>query len=79
MGWIELIDALAPQDHGRRNLTAGLLVKAMILSGLGFIQRMPRFLQGGVRDSVGIAVAGSRMAWSAAHWQEEAGGKEPGI
>lgn len=49
LGLVEVIDALIPQDHGQRNLSVGLLVKAMILNGLGFIQRvlylMPRFFQ----------------------------------
>lgn len=49
LGLVELIDALVPQDHSQRSLSVGLLVKAMILNGLGFIQRvlylMPRFFQ----------------------------------
>lgn len=49
LGLVELIDALVPQDRGQRNLSVGLLVKAMILNGLGFVQRvlylMPRFFQ----------------------------------
>ena len=49
LGWVERIDALVPQDPGQRNLSMGLLVKAMIRNGLGFIPRvlyrMPRFFQ----------------------------------
>ncbi len=49
LGLVELIDALVPQDRRQRKLSVGLLVKAMILNGLGFIQRvlylMPRFFQ----------------------------------
>lgn len=49
LGLVELIDRLVPQDHGQRNLSVGLLVKAMVLNGLGFVQRtlylMPRFFQ----------------------------------
>ena len=49
LGLVELIDRLVPQDHGQRKLSVGLLVKAMILNGLGFVQRtlylMPRFFQ----------------------------------
>ena len=49
LGLVTLIDSLVPQDHGQRNLSVGVLVKAMILNGLGFVQRtlylMPRFFQ----------------------------------
>jgi hypothetical protein len=49
LGLVELIDSLVPQDRGQRKLSVGLLVKAMILNGLGFVQRtlylMPRFFQ----------------------------------
>ena len=49
LGLVELIDRLVPQDHGQRKLSVGVLVKAMVLNGLGFVQRtlylMPRFFQ----------------------------------
>jgi transposase len=44
---VETIDALIIQDHNQRHISVGLAVKAMILNGLGFIQRvlylMPMF------------------------------------
>ena len=49
LGLVALIDTLIPQDHEQRHVSVGLAVKAMILNGLGFIQRvlymMPRFFQ----------------------------------
>jgi len=39
LGLVERIDGLIPQDFEQRNLSIGLVVKAMILNGLGFIQR----------------------------------------
>jgi transposase len=49
LGLVERIDRLIPQDLEQRHLSVGLVVKAMILNGLGFIQRvlylMPRFFQ----------------------------------
>jgi transposase len=49
LGLVKLIDTLIPQDHEQRHVSIGLAVKAMILNGLGFIQRvlymMPRFFQ----------------------------------
>ena len=49
LGLVERIDSLIPQDLAQRNLSVGLVVKAMILNGLGFIQRvlylMPSFFQ----------------------------------
>lgn len=49
LGLVELIDTLIPQDHEQRHVSIGLAVKAMILNGLGFIQRvlylMPQFFQ----------------------------------
>jgi len=44
---VEIIDAIIVQDHNQRHVSVGLAVKAMILNGLGFIQRvlylMPMF------------------------------------
>jgi len=44
---VETIDTLIVQDHDQRHVSIGLAVKAMILNGLGFIQRvlylMPMF------------------------------------
>lgn len=46
---VETIDAIIPQDLEQRHVSVGLAVKAMILNGLGFVQRvlymMPRFFQ----------------------------------
>jgi transposase len=44
---VETIDSLIIQDHNQRYISVGLAVKAMILNGLGFVQRvlylMPMF------------------------------------
>jgi len=49
LGVVKMIDTLIVQDHEQRHVSIGLAVKAMILNGLGFIQRvlylMPRFFQ----------------------------------
>ena len=49
LGIVELIDIVIPQDHQQRHVSVGTCVKAMILNGLGFINRalylMPFFFQ----------------------------------
>lgn len=49
LGLVSLIDTLIPQDHQQRKVSVGLGVKAMILNGLGFVNRalylMPHFFQ----------------------------------
>ena len=49
LGLVSLIDTLIPQDHAQRQVSVGLSVKAMILNGLGFVNRalylMPHFFQ----------------------------------
>lgn len=40
LGIVERIDSLIEQDLEQRHLSIGLVVKAMILNGLGFIQRV---------------------------------------
>lgn len=39
LGITQLIDDLVPQDETQRQLSVGILVKAMVLNGLGFTQR----------------------------------------
>ena len=39
LGIGELIDQLIPQDHKKRNVSVGQAVKAMVLNGLGFMNR----------------------------------------
>lgn len=39
LGLGELIDQLIPQDHKKRNVSVGQAVKAMVLNGLGFMNR----------------------------------------
>ena len=39
LGLGELIDQLIPQDHEKRNVSVGQAVKAMVLNGLGFMNR----------------------------------------
>jgi hypothetical protein len=47
LGLPELIDTVIKQDHEQRQVSVGLCVKAMILNGLGFVNRalylMPHF------------------------------------
>ena len=47
---VEKIDAMIPQDLEQRNVSVGMAVKAMILIGLGFVQRAlyltPDFFRG---------------------------------
>jgi len=47
LGIPELIDTVIKQDHDQRQVSIGLCVKAMILNGLGFVNRalylMPHF------------------------------------
>ena len=49
LGLTELIDAVIKQDHEQRYVSVGLCVKAMILNGLGFVNRalylMPHFFK----------------------------------
>lgn len=49
LGLVSLIDTLILQDHRQRHVSVGLAVKAMILNGLGFVNRalylMPHFFQ----------------------------------
>ena len=50
LGLVEKIDAMIPQDLGQRHVSVGMAVKAMILIGLGFVQRAlyltPDFFRG---------------------------------
>jgi transposase len=50
LGLVEKIDAMIPQDLGQRQVSVGTAVKAMILIGLGFVQRAlyltPDFFRG---------------------------------
>ena len=39
LGLVEKIDAMIPQDLGQRQVSVGMAVKAMIIIGLGFVQR----------------------------------------
>ena len=39
LGLVDKIDALIPQDLDQRPVSIGMAVKAMILIGLGFVQR----------------------------------------
>src|SRR5450759_1980332 len=49
LGLPELIDTVIKQDHEQRQVSVGLCVKAMILNGLGFVNRalylLPHFFQ----------------------------------
>ena len=49
LGLPELIDTLIKQDHDQRQVSVGVCVKAMILNGLGFVNRalylMPQFFK----------------------------------
>jgi len=49
LGLPELIDTVIKQDHEQRQVSVGLCVKAMILNGLGFVNRalylMPHFFK----------------------------------
>ena len=49
LGLPELIDTVIKQDHDQRQVSIGLCVKAMILNGLGFVNRalylMPHFFK----------------------------------
>ena len=49
LGLVELIDTVVKQDHTQRQVSVGLCVKAMILNGLGFVNRalylMPHFFK----------------------------------
>ena len=50
LGLVEKIDAMIPQDLGQRQVSVGVAVKAMIIIGLGFVQRAlyltPDFFRG---------------------------------
>ena len=50
LGLVGKIDAMIPQDLGQRRVSVGVAVKAMILIGLGFVQRTlyltPHFFRG---------------------------------
>ena len=50
LGLVEKIDAMIPQDLGQRHVSVGMAVKAMIIIGLGFVQRAlyltPDFFRG---------------------------------
>ena len=50
LGLVEKIDAMIPQDLGQRQVSVGMAVKAMIIIGLGFVQRAlyltPDFFRG---------------------------------
>jgi hypothetical protein len=39
LGLVEKIDAMIPQDLSQRQVSVGMAVQAMILTGLGFVQR----------------------------------------
>ena len=49
LGLAELIDTVIKQDHDQRQVSVGVCVKAMILNGLGFVNRalylMPHFFK----------------------------------
>jgi hypothetical protein len=49
LGLPELIDIVIKQDHEQRQVSMGLCVNAMILKGLGFVNRtlylMPHFFR----------------------------------
>ena len=49
LGLVALIDTVLPQNQQQRRVSVGICVKAMILNGLGFINRalylMPHFFQ----------------------------------
>ncbi len=49
LGLVSLIDALIIQDHQQRQVSVGKCVKAMILNGLGFVNRtlylMPHYFK----------------------------------
>ena len=49
LGLPELIDTVVKQDHEQRQVSVGQCVKAMILNGLGFVNRalylMPHFFK----------------------------------
>ena len=49
LGLSELIDTVIKQDHEQRQVSVGTCVKAMILNGLGFVNRalylMPHFFK----------------------------------
>ena len=49
LGLVELIDAVIIQDHEQRVVSVGQCVKAMVLNGLGFVNRalylMPHFFK----------------------------------
>jgi transposase len=49
LGLPELIDTVIKQDHEQRHVSMGQCVKAMILNGLGFVNRalylMPHFFK----------------------------------
>ena len=50
LGLVEKIDGMIPQDMGQRQVSVGVAVKAMIIIGLGFVQRAlyltPDFFRG---------------------------------
>ena len=54
LGLVECIDQMMPQDLNQRTVSIGLAVKAMILMGLGYVQRTlyltPQFFRGKALD-----------------------------
>jgi len=54
LGLVECIDQMMPQDFNQRTVSIGLAVKAMILMGLGYVQRTlyltPQFFRGKALD-----------------------------
>ena len=54
LGLVECIDPMMPQDFNQRTVSIGLAVKAMILMGLGYVQRTlyltPQFFRGKAPD-----------------------------
>ena len=54
LGLVECIDPMMPQDFNQRTVSIGLAVKAMILMGLGYVQRTlyltPQFFRGKALD-----------------------------
>jgi hypothetical protein len=55
LGLPKLIDTLVIQDHQQRHVSVGQCIKAMILNGLGFVNRtlylMPHFLRTSLSDA----------------------------
>jgi hypothetical protein len=68
LGLVEKIDAMIPQDLSQRQVSVGMAVQAMILIGLGFVQRAlyltPDFFRGKpVARLLGPGITASGKAW----------------